>query len=255
MHRIPLNILGFFQTYHFFVLALFMGVPAWWLVFRHPQYRKETECIAALVTPFALTERFFVPEYWNPVFLGPFFQWAGAGVEDLLFVVHLAWMTVYSPLVMFRRDWGKRSTPWNRRVLARIAGLVAATFGSFGVAIRLGLNPLIAAAVGMLFGMLFMVCTTPQILRDVGRGLLAGGTAYSLVCLVYGAVYPEDFKTIWRTGGLSNQFVLGVPLEEVVYGVLAGGLGGSFIPFLQGVPTRPQCLGNISKSLGKNSEH
>jgi len=237
--------LQFFHTYHFFVLALVLGIPAWWLVFRYPQHLKQTAWIAVFVIPFAFTERFFVPEYWNPVFLGPFFEWFGAGVEDLLFVTHLSWITVYSPLLMFRRDWREGEIPWGRGVFLRVGGLMLMTLGGFGAAIGAGLNPLIAAGLGMVFGMVFMVWASPRIFRDVGRGLFAGGSVYFFICLVYGSAYPEDFRRIWRTGGLSHQFVLGVPLEEVVYGVLAGGLGGSFIPFLQGLPTRPRSFGDL----------
>ena len=236
----------FFQTYHFFVLVLFMGIPAWWLVFQYPQHRKQTAWIAVFTIPFAFTERFFVPEYWNPVFLGPFFEWFGAGVEDVLFVIHLSWITAYSPLLIFRRDWGQGEVLWSVGVFIRIVGLMLATLGSFGVAIKMGLNPLIGAGVGMLFGLVFMVCAGRLLFGDVVRGLLAGGSIYFLICLIYGAVYPEDFSVIWRTVGLSRQFVLGVPLEEVVYGVLAGGLGGSFIPFLWRSPTSPRSLRSLS---------
>jgi len=230
--------LTFFQTYHFFALTFFLGIPAWWLVFQHPQHRKQTVWIAVFVIPFAFTERFFVPEYWRPVFVGPFFEWFGAGVEDLLFVIHLAWITVYSPLIIFRRDWGEGEILWGAGGFVRVVGLMLATLGSFGLAIRMGLNPLIGASVGMVFGMVFIVCAGPRLFGDVVRGLLAGGSIYFLICLIYGAVYPDDFTVIWRTAGLSRRFVLGVPLEEAAYGVLAGGLGGSFIPFLQRVPTK-----------------
>jgi len=238
--------LRFFQTYHFFVLTLFMGIPAWWLVFQYPQHLKQTAWIAVLVIPFAFTERFFVPEYWNPVFLGPFFEWTGAGVEDLLFVIHLAWITVYSPLFIFRRDWEEKNVLWDMVGFIRLIGLILATLGSFGVAVRMGLNPLIGASVGMVFGMVFIVCAGPRLSGDVGRGLLAGGGIYFLICLMYGAVYREDFTVIWRTTGLSHQFILGVPLEEVIYGVLAGGLGGSFISFLRRSPTSPRSLSSLS---------
>lgn len=240
--------LRFFQTYHFLVLALFLGIPAWWLVFQHPQHRKQTAWIAVFAIPFAFTERFFIPEYWNPVFLGPFFKWFGAGIEDLLFVIHLAWITAYSPLIIFRRDWGERKGLWEVGVFIRVVGLMLAALGSFGVAIRMGLNPLIGAGVGMVFAMVFMVCAQPRLLGDLVRGLLAGGSVYFLICLIYVTVYPDDFTVIWRTAGLSRQFVLGVPLEEAAYGVLAGGLGGSFIPFLQRVPTKPRSLRGLYTS-------
>jgi len=243
-----------FQTYHFFVLAFFMGIPAWWLVFQNPQHVKETAWIAVFAIPFAFTERFFVPGYWNPVFLWSFFQWTGAGVEDLLFVIHLAWITVYSPLLIFRRDWGERKVLWEVGVVIRVIGLMLATLGSFGVAIRIGLNPLIGASVGMVFGMVFMGCAVPRLSGDMGRGALAGGSVYFFTCLIYGAVYPDDFTVIWRTAGLSHRFLLGVPLEEVVYGVLAGGIGGSFIPFLQGVPTRSRSLDGQSPTANRNPD-
>lgn len=238
--------LRFFQTYHFFVLCLFLGVPAWWLVLQHPQHRKQTAWIAVFVLPFGFTERFFVPEYWNPVFMGPFFKWFGAGIEDVLFVIHLAWITAYSPLIIFRRDWREDQIPWDMKGFFRVVGLILSALGTFGAANSLGLNPWVSAGSGMLLGMALIVCLQPQLFGDVSRGLLAGGTIYFLICLIYGTVYPKDFTVIWRTAGLSRRSLLGVPLEEVVYGVLAGGIGGSFIPFLQGAPTRPRSLRGLS---------
>ncbi len=40
--------------------------------------------------PFAFTESFFYPQYWEPVFLFNLIDYIGFGIEDILFVIGLA---------------------------------------------------------------------------------------------------------------------------------------------------------------------
>ena len=39
---------------------------------------------------------------------------------------------------------------------------------------------------------------------------------------IYGWLYPGVFLTIWHTQALINVFVLGVPVEEILYGATSG---------------------------------
>ena len=189
--------MSFFETYHFFTLSLLLGIPAWTLVFSRSEFRRQAVVLAFLAAPFALTERFFVPEYWAPRFVGPLFFWIGAGLEDFLLIS---------------------------------AVFVASTLAQ--------VHAIAGSAAAMAVGVLCVILHQPALRRDALLGLLATGSVYFGVCLLYQRLYPMDFSQMWRTDGLTQVRVLGVPLAEIIYGMLAGALGATVIPFAQLAPTR-----------------
>jgi len=54
---------------------------------------------------------------------------------------------------------------------------------------------------------------------------------YWLLAAVYDWLYPGIFRTIWHTQVLLNVFLLGVPVEEILYGAASGGAGLVFYAY------------------------
>ncbi len=62
---------------------------------------------------------------------------------------------------------------------------------------------------------------------------------YGVACLALDVFHPDVFHTVWRTRQLSATFVLGIPLEELLYGAASGFVGTLFVPFVRGDVLRP----------------
>ena len=72
--------------------------------------------------------------------------------------------------------------------------------------------------------------------RDLLMPALTGGglslVIYSILCLCLQILSPDVFQLEWHTHRFLNLFVLGIPIEELIYGFVAGMIGTVFYPFV-----------------------
>jgi len=222
---------AFFTTYDFLTLALLFAVPAaigWWL---RPDLRARMRAGALLSLPFALTERFFYPEYWSPTFLFDLIGTLGFGIEDLVFVAAFGAFAVTGPSLAT----GERIEPWTAPLPWTRAGAAVATLMAIAVALHgLGLS-MFAATIVTEVGATALVLSRR---RDLWRAALTGGMfitgVYGAIGVLYEALLPGVFDRVWHTDALFARTVAGVPLEELVYGAASGALATVVLPWLRG---------------------
>jgi hypothetical protein len=228
----------FFSRYHFLALSLLLGVPAWGIFVLRPDLFRYAGWGALAAMPFALTERFFIPAYWNPAFFGPFFNFLGAGIEDFIFVIHLGWIGAFGHWVVFNRQVSWAAGLPSRAGWFRLVLVILIMFFLFASMLFWQMHPILAMGGSMAAGALLILGLRPPIWRDMVLGALTAGVVYFIVCWIYGTFFPDDFHLVWRTAKLSGIFIAEVPLEEVLYGLGAGALGGGLLPILFGEPSR-----------------
>ncbi|HEU4539190.1 MAG TPA: lycopene cyclase domain-containing protein [Polyangiaceae bacterium] len=231
--------------YDFLTLALLFlapGAVAWAL---RPDLRPWMWRSALAALPFALTERFFYPTYWSPRFLFDLITKIGFGLEDLIFLAGLASFTTTAYPLVFRRAFAPREPPSRRRSLARAVAPTALALGLAWPLVALG-TPIIYASVAAMAGAtLAMLARRPDLARPSLLGGLLSTAIYAALCLLYGALLPGVFQRVWHTDQFLDRFVLGLPLEELLYGWAAGSAASAFVPFAFGlamVPKMPRPL-------------
>ncbi|MDQ3032170.1 MAG: lycopene cyclase domain-containing protein, partial [Myxococcota bacterium] len=222
--------------YPFLVLSLLLAAPGVLAYLGRRDLRSAIHFAVPFSLPFALTEPFFYPEYWRPEFLFDLADRIGFGIEDVLFVAALAAITVVSYPLVARRTLapiaGERT---DLRARARRAGLLLA-----GVAAITALAAL--ASLPMIYGCLFAMVAgsaiawlpRPDLRAPSVIGALVTTAIYGVTCLLLAALDPQVFHSVWRTRELTAVFVLGVPLEELLYGAATGFAGTIFVPFVRG---------------------
>jgi hypothetical protein len=233
--------------YDFLVLSLLFCVPGLVVFAVRRDLRRPIGLAAAASLPFAATERFFYPTYWSPRFAFDLIDVVGFGIEDVLFVVALAaYMTTAYPFVARRRfvapelpaGDARRRGPGPRlarRALAVVGATLAAALG------------LLAAGVPILYASFYSMAAAAIVMLVVRRDLLvpalAGGAlstvTYAVICLIYARIFPGVFERVWHTERFLHRFVLGVPIEELLYGLLSGVVSGAFYPFVTGARLAP----------------
>lgn len=217
-------------NYDFLVLALLFTVPPVIML----AWRWDLWPLAKLVLwmswPFALTEPLFYPEYWSPTFLFDLGRKLGLGIEDFLFVMALGMGAVLAyPVLANRMPEVGASLKLNLRKTCWLGLFIILI-----LTVSLGLDwPLIWSVIVL---MLVASGVIMILRRDLLAAGLLGAVFYGLIyfslCLIFGWIYPDAFHTVWHTQGLSNIFVLEIPIEELGYG-LACGLGASVcVPYL-----------------------
>lgn len=221
------------MTYNFLVLAVLFLIPGALIFALRPDLRRAIGVMSLCALPFALTETLFYPDYWEPKFVGDLIHVLGFGVEDVLFVVGLAAFTSTAWACVTRQRFAPLGDDDGARGLARRAvWLLIATFALVGVVALAGI-PMIYGSFGIMVGVsLALVAKRPDLAPAALGGGVVSTAVYTALCVVFGALIPDVFELAWHTDRFLNVFVLGVPVEELMYGFGAGMSASVFYPYV-----------------------
>jgi len=182
--------------------------------------------------PFAFTEHFFYPSYWEPVFLFDLADKIGFGIEDLLFVIGLSAFTSTAYAFFF----GVRYCMINEFNLLSVIfkGLTVLVSAFLLIVLVVLLNiEMIYGSFGIMLGIsCFIFIARKDLLIPGLIGGMLSTTVYSFLCLCLNALFPSIFKLTWHTDQFLNVFIMGIPLEELIYGFSSGVIATAFYPYV-----------------------
>ena len=197
---------------------------AFLLVFIVSQHHRRVMLRAGLATaPFGLTEPLFVPEYWNPPSLLDLAQRTGFDIESLIFAFSIGGVAV----VLYDRLTGRipARVPESARSARRhrfhsIALLTPALV--FIVLAPLPWNPIYPAILAMALGAAAAGWCRPDLLtKTLGGGLLFLAY-YAVFMLGLVITTPGYVEHVWNLPALSGLLVIGIPVEELLFGFAFG---------------------------------
>ncbi len=225
------------MTYNFLVLSLLFLIPGALIFLLRPDLRSLLGVTALLSLPFATTEFLFYPTYWEPQTLFNLVPRIGFGIEDVLFVTGLGMLTsgIYPTASGRRFLWpGGPRVMLTRRTFLRLGALFGGAAAAVAVAALADIAMIYAAPVIMIAAAFFIALRR----RDLAVPVLAGGTltlaVYAVLSLIFALLIPDVFELDWHTDAFLNRFVLGIPLEELIYGFTSGLIGSVLVPYLSG---------------------
>jgi hypothetical protein len=220
------------MQYHFLILSLAFAVPGILIYGLRPDLRVIVHRLILCSIPFAFTESLFYSDYWEPKFLFDLAAKIGFGIEDFLFVMGLASFTGTVYAVVFRRTFYADVNVPRGYIALRLGILALITIGLTLIQLILSI-PIIY---GTLMTMLGVALGITWIRRDLIIPLFLGGlistVVYFAICRIVSLVIPEIFQLNWNLDAFSATFILGVPLEELLYSFGAGAIGSVFYPFV-----------------------
>ena len=231
---LPTRSKGLTVKYDFLVLAMLVWIPALVLVQVRPDLRKLALVMAGFSLPFALTEKFFYPHYWEPYFIGDLGARFGFGLEDFMFVSGLA---IYTSLIY--PSIHKQKLQMKRPSFQRLTRLGLGGIGLFITLLFIEVPILYTTlcVTGALAA--YMVSRRRDLLRPALWGGVWSTVVYFGVCLVFQHVFPHAFQITWHTEQYLYLFVLGVPLEELLYAATCGAASTVFFPYIACARFRP----------------
>lgn len=188
-----------------------------------PQQRSTMLLAGAATAPFGLTEPLFVPEYWNPPSLFELAQRTGFDIESLVFTFAIGGVaaTMYNALT--RRRLSRVSAAAHSLRRHRIHAIALLTPGiAFILISAFGWNVIYPAILAMATGAVAAVLCRPDLLRQtlIGGSLFLGYYAVFMLGLVLSA--PRYIEQVWNLPALSGVRLLGIPLEELLFGFAFG---------------------------------
>ena len=198
-------------------------VPWIALYLSYPLLRTVMWRTSAATSLFGLSEPMFVPEYWNPPSLFELAQRTGFDIESIIFSFAIGGIgaTLYNvlsgthlePVVLSQR----------REPLHRFHALGLLTVGvTFLPLAFLPWNVIYAVIVSLVVGSVASVICRPHLARAtlVGGALFLG--LYALFMLGLVVFTPGYIPQVWNLGELSGLLVVGIPLEELLFGAAFG---------------------------------
>ncbi len=221
--------LCFFSTYAYFGFSLVLLGLFGLGVFAFPSQRRLMIWGGVVATPTALYQVLFIPEYWEPVQLFRFL----AGPEDLIFLVSsggLGWLIV--PAVYRREHLGP--PVFGAQMVCRWITLKA-LFLAVWISIWLAGVQLMGAALlasALLLAVLLYLRRNFWKLAAYGAVIFAA--AYTVFASAAFALHP-GFAGQWNPEALSGLLLIGVPVEEIAWGLAFGAVWPLFLVYLFGI--------------------
>jgi len=220
------------MKYHFFILCGLILIPGTIVFVVRSDLRRVIWIVGLCSLPFAFTEFLFYPTYWEPLFLFDLVNKIGFGIEDLIFVFGLAAFTSTAYPVCFNRRFEALAETAARVVVYRVAALLGSALALTGLWVIAGWQ-IIWGSVAIMLGVSAAMGLSRRDL--IVPSLLGGGVSalvYGAICYVFALLIPDVFELSWHAERFSNVYLLGVPLEELLYSVGAGVVATAFYPFV-----------------------
>jgi hypothetical protein len=216
----------------YFVCGLIL-LAVWlvcWLV--RKDLRKEILYGSLMSLPFGVTEFFFVPEYWNPPALFDLINRIGFGIESFMFSFFGAGIATVVYEILFHKNLRKklahtkktplliRFLPYWVFTLGFIAGeIVFPTYSIFNLIIS-----------GFL-----TISTTALLRRDLIPQLAASGLIFAVLYFglftFYNQLFPDYISLVYTLPNLIGIFVLGIPIEEILFAISLGAAWSTMYEF------------------------
>jgi hypothetical protein len=173
---------------------------------------------------FGLTEPMFVPEYWSPPSLFDLAEKTGFDIESFIFSFSIGgigavlYNLVFSAKPVRVDETEKKHARHRFHRYALFAPLAVFPF----LSVVTNLNHIYCGIIALLAGSLAaLYCRS-----DLTRKILVGGLLFTVLYFIYfGSIlifFPEYIKTYWNLDAISNLFVLGIPLEELLFAFTFG---------------------------------
>ncbi len=198
-------------------------IPWVWLYFVKPGFRRKMLHVSLATSLLGLSEPIFVPEYWNPPSLFDLAQRTGFDIESIVFCFAIGGIGAVMYNALANKDIVKiphEERHSGRHRWHRLA--IASPYLAFPIMYFLPWNPIYPGIVAMAIGGIANVLCRPDLLRNT----LVGGVLFLLLYAIYmlSLVYfaPGYIEQVWNLPDLSGVLLVGIPLEELVFGFAFG---------------------------------
>lgn len=212
---------GYHYVWLIWASAFLLPWLALWIAY--PRDRRVIWRASVVTMAFGLTEPIFVPEYWNPPSLFDLAQRTGFDLESFIFTFATGGIGV----MLYRVLTAGRTLPLGapeqqlaRHRYHRLALSAAPVL--FVPLYALPWNPIYAAIAALLCGAIAAVACRPDLLRNTLVGGLLFLVFYALFMLSLATFVPGYIPRVWRVAELIPVRPVGIPIEELLFGISFG---------------------------------
>jgi hypothetical protein len=225
-------------NYHYSYLVGALIFDAAWLAcyLLGKNYRVEIRWGTLISAPLALTSILFIPQYWTPPSLFDLDQKIKVGIEDFLWAAAVGGIACVVAEISLKERLSQLRQAARKRHYAPFVVLIAVF-----VALELWhpgktiYNCIIAFAVGALVIAVLRSDLIPTMLL----GVLTFTTLYFVLFLIVLWLYPEFIPRYYNAPLLLGIYILGVPIEELLFAGTGGAIWSVAYEYVQGYRLEP----------------
>ena len=175
-----------------------------------------------------ISEIFYLRDYWHPAYVINIF---GFGIEDLLFAFFIGGISS----VIYEEVFTKKSQKTNKENLVSIAiiGLIGLILLIL-LNIYLKINSIYSSSIVFIFLGLIVLKRRRDLLKNAFWSGILTALLMLIFYLVYLKIFPNIIQDWWKLENISQILVIGVPIEEIIWGFTWGFLAGPLYEFWKG---------------------
>ena len=226
------------QNYHYsYLVGVLIFCGAWVVcLLVGKRYRAEIRWGSLISAPMALTSLLFIPQYWTPPSLFDLDTRFRVGIEDVLWAAEVGGIASVIAEMLLRERLATARSARRERHYAPFAVIVvvflALEFWHPGKTIY---NTMVAFAIGALVIAYLRSDLVPSMLV----GAMSFTVLYLALFLIFLALYPEFVKRYYNVPNLLGIYVLGVPIEELLFAGTGGAVWSVAYEYVQGYRLEP----------------
>jgi hypothetical protein len=224
--------------YHYSYLVGVLIFGAAWVVcsILGKSYRAEIRWGSLIAAPMALTNILFVPQYWTPPSLFNLDQKIRVGIEDVLWAAAVGGIaSVIGEILLRERLSAMRSVARRRHYAPFVVVVLVFVPLEIWHPGKTIYNTIIAFAVGALVIAFLRSDLVPSML--IGAASFAA--LYFGLFLIFLALYPEFVQRYYNISNLLGIYLLGVPIEELLFAASGGAIWSVAYEYVQGYRLEP----------------
>jgi len=226
------------QNYHYSYLVGVLIFGAAWLAcyLIGKSYRAEIRWGTLISAPMALTSILFVPQYWTPPSLFDLDQRVRVGIEDVLWAAAVGGIaSVVAEILLKERLSALRKGLRKRHFAPFIVVVVVFVVLQLGHPGKTIYNTIIAFAIGTAVIAVLRSDLIPTMLT----GALSFALLYFALLLIFLLLYPGFIQRYYNIPNLLGIYILGVPIEELLFAATGGAIWSVAYEYVQGYRLEP----------------
>ena len=226
------------QNYHYSYLVGVLIFGAAWVAcyVLGKKYRAEIRWGTLIAAPMALTSLLFVPQYWTPPSLFNLDQKIRVGIEDVLWAAAVGGIaSVVAEILLKERLSAIRKAAHKRHFAPFVVVVVVFIALEFWHPGKTIYNTIIAFAVGALV----IAYLRSDLLPTMLTGALSFTVLYFALFLIFLCLYPGFIQRYYNIPNLLGIYVVGVPVEELLFAGTGGAIWSVAYEYVQGYRLAP----------------
>ncbi len=203
--------------YEYLSWVLLLGL-VWGIIFFFQQQLRGRMLWSGLkALPFGFGELYFIPDYWNPQTLFNLGANFSIDIEAFGLMFFLGGLAACFYELVLKRKTKKRFL--SRKYLSLVAAL-----GFFMVFIKIvpQWNIVYSSSLSLFVGGMVAFVMYPNMRKRIPLNGILFALLYFVSLAIINLIFPSWIPSAWKLDAISNVLVLGVPIEEILFGFAFG---------------------------------